>query len=170
MGYENMLSNAMPHLQAWWGYIFPMLYLAGFFCFIVAVINFPKAQMRQQYGRCFLGMAAGVMLLNAPRFLDVLSYTLFNNGSVQDLSYQPPGHPGQIYVQFAVYVVAVVGICAVARGIFMMRRADQDNHELGKALLHWAGGIICINLPEFLRILGVTLGGEVQTTVEMLIG
>lgn len=167
---ENMLSTAMPHVKAWWGYIIVLLYAAGFFCFTAALVNVPKARLKQTYGRCILGMVAGVALLNAPGLLNVLSYTLFSNESVQELSYTPPGHEGQIYVQFAVYVVAVVGLCAIARGILIMRRTDQNNHELSRALIHLAGGIICVNLPQFLRMLGATLGGEVQTTVELLIG
>ncbi|MGL4208170.1 MAG: hypothetical protein ACRCTY_02155 [Candidatus Adiutrix sp.] len=169
--YDNMLSNAMPHLQVWWGYIIIMIYVAGLACIVSALFKFSNSKQQGAYGKTLLSLLVGVLLLNIRPFLDSLAYTVFNSPSAQSMSYVPPAHEGQIYVQFAVYVVGVVGLLAVARGVLILRRTDSTgNGEIGRALIHFAGGILCVNLPEFLRIIGATLGSEVSQTVNALIG
>lgn len=168
--YDNMISNVIVHIKPWWGYIRVMMYLSGLTCVVMSLVHFPKAKLIGTFHRCVLGLVAGVCLLNTPVFLDSLAYTVFNDPSANPMSYAAPKHYGKVYVDFAVYVIGIIGLIGIARGILIFRRMDITNHEMGRALLHLLGGIICVNLPAFLRIMGTSLGGEVASTVNIIIG
>ena len=69
-----------------------------------------------------------VLLLNLPALMDSLSMTVFNQSSEQSLSYSPPSSPGSVYIQFAVYAIATVGLIGIARGLCLMRDTPNQ-HE-----------------------------------------
>lgn len=58
-----------------------------------------------------------VLLLNLPALMYSLSMTVFNQSSEQSLSYSPPSSPGSVYIQFAVYAIATMGVIGIARGL-----------------------------------------------------
>ena len=99
--------------------------------------------------------------------MDSLSMTVFNQSSEQALSYSPPSSPGSIYIQFAVSSIGVIGI---ARGLCLIRDTPNQSMNLSRGLVHLFGGILAVNLVTFLRGLGATVGGDVQTYIANIIG
>ena len=56
--------------------------------------------------------------------------TVFNQSSEQSLSYSPPSSPGEVYIQFAVYAIATVGLIGIARGPVSHAPHTQSTHEI----------------------------------------
>ena len=96
--------------------------------------------------------------------------TVFNQTSEQALSYSPPASPGSVYIQFAVYGIATVGVIGIIRGLCLLRDTPNQAMNFNRCIVHLFGGIIAVNLVTFLRGIGATLGGDVQTTIVKIIG
>ena len=96
--------------------------------------------------------------------------TVFNQTSEQSLSYSPPGHPGSVYIQFAVYAIATVGIIGIARGLCLLRESSRQAMSFSRGIVHIFGGIIAVNLVTFLRGIGATIGGDVQAYIAKILG
>ena len=96
--------------------------------------------------------------------------TVFNQTSEQALSYSPPASPGSVYIQFAVYGIATVGVIGIIRGLCLLRDTPNQAMNFSRCIVHLFGGILAVNLVTFLRGIGGTLGGDVQTTIVKLIG
>jgi hypothetical protein len=96
--------------------------------------------------------------------------TVFNQTSEQTLSYSPPSSPGSVYIQFAVYGIATVGVIGIARGICLLRDTPNQAMNFSRAITHLFGGILAVNLVTFLRGIGATVGGDVQSYIAKIIG
>ena len=51
-----------------------------------------------------------------------------------------------------------------------MRDTPNQPMNLSRGLVHLFGGIIAVNLVTFLRGIGATIGGDVQTYIARIIG
>ena len=102
--------------------------------------------------------------------MDSLAMTVFNQSSEQSLSYTPPSSPGSVYIQFAVYAIATVGVIGIARGLCLMRDTPNQPMQFSRGIVHLFGGIIAVNLVTFLRGIGATIGGDVQAYITKIIG
>ena len=96
--------------------------------------------------------------------------TVFNQTSEQSLSYSPPSSPGSVYIQFAVYAIQTVGLIGIMRGLCLLRDTPNQSMNFSRGIVHLFGGIIAVNLVNFLRGIGATVGGDVQTYVAKIIG
>ena len=96
--------------------------------------------------------------------------TVFNQTSEQSLSYSPPASPGAVYIQFAVYAIQTVGLIGIMRGLCLLRDTPNQSMNFSRGIVHLFGGIIAVNLVSFLRGIGATVGGDVQTYVAKIIG
>ena len=75
-----------------------------------------------------------------------------------------------VELQPAVYAIATVGLIGIARGLCLMRDTPNQPMNLSRGLVHLFGGIIAVNLVTFLRGIGATIGGDVQTYIARIIG
>jgi hypothetical protein len=112
----------------------------------------------------------GVLFLNVPSFLDALSQTFLGQNSIQALSYQPPATEAQTYVQFAVFLTAIVGLIGLGRGLWLLKDSAQSQGFLARGLVHIFGGIVCVNLVETIRLIAQALGGGLPETVRAIFG
>ena len=167
---ENYVANVIPHLQQWWPVIIRLAYLVGV---VFAVVSLAQAvSQKQRFNRTTAVWTfwVAVLLLNLPTLMDSLSMTIFNQTSEQSLSYSPPSSPGSVYIQFAVYSIATVGVIGIARGLCLMRDTPNQAMNFSRGIVHLFGGIIAVNLVTFLRGIGATIGGDVQTYIAKIIG
>jgi hypothetical protein len=119
----------------------------------------------------FITLVAGTLMLNAPSVLDAFSQTFFNQPSAEVLSYRPPEtNPASGYLRLVVLMVALTGLIGVARGLYLMRLSAGEGGGLARAIVHIVGGILCINLVEFIKLLGASLGVDVEVLVSSLLG
>jgi len=167
---DNYVANVIPHLQQWWPVLIRLAYLVGL---VFAIVSFSQAvSQKQRFNRstAVWSLWCAVLLLNLPTLMDSLSMTVFNQSSEQTLSYSPPASPGSVYIQFAVYAIATVGVIGIARGICLLRDTPNQAMNFSRGIVHLFGGIIAVNLVTFLRGIGSTIGGDVQTYIASIIG
>ncbi|MDR2459961.1 MAG: hypothetical protein LBE38_04135 [Deltaproteobacteria bacterium] len=171
MPFDNILSNVLPHLSGWWNAIVVIFYLLGLSLFLFSLARLAATDGRKRpWGELILTLGAGVLLINTPQLLDALASSLFGHSSVKSLSYTPPEHPARVYVQFAFHLIALVGLIGVGRGIILLKDFTIRPGQLGRALTHIFGGILCINLLSTLKMLARTMGGDVESFVTKIIG
>ncbi len=167
---ENYVANVIPHLQQWWPVVIVLAYLIGIAVAMVSLAQSISHKHRFNRSTAVWSLWASVLLLNIPALMDSLAMTVFNQTSEQALSYSPPASPGSVYIQFAVYGIATVGIIGIIRGLCLLRDTPNQSMNLSRCIVHLFGGIIAVNLVTFLRGIGATLGGDVQTTIAKIIG
>ena len=167
---ENYVANVIPHLQQWWPVLITLSYLVGVAFVIVSGVQAISQKQRFNRSTAVWTFWAAVLLLNLPTLMDSLSMTVFNQSSEQALSYTPPSSPGSVYIQFAVYGIATVGVIGIARGICLLRDTPNQAMNLSRGIVHLFGGIIAVNLVTFLRGIGATIGGDVQSYIAKIIG
>lgn len=167
---ENYVANVIPHLQQWWPSLIRLFYLIGIVFGVISLIQAINPKHRFNRGIAGWAFVTGVLLLNFPALMDSLAMTVFNQTSEQTLSYSPPSSPGSVYIQFAVYAIATVGIIGIARGLCLIRHASQQGINFSRGMVHIFGGIIAVNLVTFLRGIGATIGGDVQSYIAKIIG
>jgi hypothetical protein len=166
---QDILSNLIPHLEAWWSVLGVIIAFIGLALLVKGLLGLAS---RVQGGpkSAFVTLICGIVLINAPEFMDVLAQSLFNNDSAQVLSYRPPNHAASGLFRLVVLVVGLTGMIGVARGVYILRLSGGEGGGLPRALVHIAGGILCVNLVDFLRLLAASLGGEVQSIVTSILG
>ncbi len=167
---ENYVANVIPHLQQWWPVIIVLAYLVGIGFAMVSLAQSISHKQRFNRSIAVWTLWAAVLLLNIPAFMDSLSMTVFNQTSEQSLSYSPPASPGAVYIQFAVYAIQTVGLIGIMRGLCLLRDTPNQSMNFSRGIVHLFGGIIAVNLVSFLRGIGATVGGDVQTYVAKIIG
>lgn len=167
---ENYVANVIPHLQQWWPSLIRLFYLIGVIFGVASLIQAISPKHRFNRGVAAWAFVTAVLLLNFPALMDSLAMTVFNQSSEQTLSYSPPASPGSVYIQFAVYAIATVGIIGIARGLCLIRDASRQPMNFPRGIVHIFGGIIAVNLVTFLRGIGATIGGDVQTYIARIIG
>ena len=167
---ENYVANVIPHLQQWWPSLIRIFYLIGVVFGVISMIQAVNPKHRFNRGIAAWAFVTAVLLLNFPALMDSLAMTVFNQSSEQSLSYSPPSHPGSVYIQFAVYAIATVGIIGIARGLCLLRDSARQAMSFSRGIVHIFGGIIAVNLVTFLRGIGATIGGDVQAYIAKIIG
>jgi len=166
----NYIANVIPHLQQWWSAIVMLAYLLGVVFIIVSAAQSISHKHRFNRSTAVWSFWTAVLLLNLPTFMDSLSMTVFNQSSEQSLSYTPPSNPGSIYLQFAVYGIMTVGVIGIVRGISLLRDAPNQAMHMSRGIIHFWGGILAVNIVTFLRGIGATVGGDVQSYISKIIG
>ncbi len=166
----SYVANVIPHLQAWWPVLFILAYFSGFIFFLVSCAQLISHEHRYQRTIAIWSFSRSILLLNIPPFLDALAMTIFNQSSEQSLQYTPPASFGSEYIQFAVFAIALVGLIGIIRGTFLLRSTAQQASHFYSGLVHMCGGILAVNLVTFLRGIGATIGGDVQTYITTIIG
>lgn len=167
---ENYVANVIPHLQHWWLVINRLAYLVGLGFAVVSLTQAISHKHRFNRSVAAWTFVSAVLLLNLPALMDSLAMTVFNESSEQALSYGPPESPGSVYIQFAVYAIATVGLIGIAHGLCLMRDTPNQAMNFSRGVVHLFGGIIAVNLVTFLRGIGATIGGDVQTYIAKIIG
>ena len=171
MPHDSIIESLLPHLQAWWGTITVILTLCGFILFFSVLAGMGSRRPGgRPAGRQILALICAAFLINSHGFLDVLASTLFGGSSVTSLSYRAPAHPARQYIQFAVYLTALVGLIGIGRGILILKDYDREPGRLGTALAHIFGGILCVNLVTTLKVIGRSMGREVLDLITAVTG
>lgn len=167
---ENYVANVIPHLQLWWPAVIVLAYAVGVGLAVLSLVRMAGRAQRGGRGTAYFTFVSAVLLLNLPAFMDSLSLTVFNQTSEQTLSYAPPSSPGSVYIQFALYAIMTVGVIGIIRGICLLRDSPNQAMSFSRGIVHIVGGIIAVNLVTFLRGIGATVGGDVQTYIARIIG
>ncbi len=167
---ENYVENVIPHLQTWWPVLISLAYLIGIAFAFISLVQAISHKHRFNRSVAVWTFWCAVLLLNLPTLMDSLAMTVFNQSSEQTLSYSPPSSQGSVYIQFAVYAIATVGLVSIVRGLCLLRDTPNQAMNFSRGIVHLFGGIIAVKLVTFLRGIGATVGGDVETYITTILG
>lgn len=179
MGEEinQMIARIIPQLQRFWLPILIISVLMGMTLIIIGLYRFAGAGNRAgSYYRSPLGLSAvmviaGIVLVNIPAALDTITISTMQQTSMQDLSYVPPQTMGRSYIQLAVYLIQIIGLCGFIRGWNLMAKiGNRGDSAFWKATAHIIGGAWAVNIIGFFHMLGLSFGGPIQDAVSFTLG
>lgn len=165
-----VLQSLIPILQAWWPAIILLGELIGFVMIIFGLIR-SASRHDKSTGGILWSIIPGLFLVNFLSFLDVVAQSFFANASATGLGYTPPGNNAtSVYIQFAVYVVMLVGAAGVVQGAILLKRAGEDGRLVGTAITHLVGGTFGVNIVQFAALVSKSMGPAVSSAVSSLMG
>jgi hypothetical protein len=167
---DTVMERIIPLIAAWWEPVITIFYFLGVVLVVASVVQLPNPQNKYKLSKVILTGIAGILLLNLPELMDSLSYTIFNTGSEHTLSYSPPSHPGSVYVKFAIYAVKFIGLLGIGRGCWLLRDNANGQAQVMRGAVHFVGGILAVNIVQFINLLGESIGGDTQSTITAIIG
>lgn len=176
MGQEinQMIERLIPQLQQFWTLIFLIAVLMGLTLAGGGLYRLAKSGGRVGAGSPGMPKTmvfSGIMIMNVPAVLDTLSMSTLNEPSVQALSYIPPESAGKMYIQLAVYLIQIIGLCAILRGWNQMDKINRaGDAAFTKASAHIIAGFMDVNIVEWFRVFGFTFGGPIQDAVQFTFG
>jgi uncharacterized membrane protein HdeD (DUF308 family) len=162
---QSMLVNFAEQVPNLMRLMTAIAYVMGLYFVIHGIILLKHAgEMRTQMSHehhltkpiAFIGVGAALIYL--PTTVQVGLSTFWANPNpygyleMQDQWFQ--------FINVCFLIVQFVGALAVIRGLVMLK--DLGGHGgqggMGKALTHIIGGILCINIYQFVQVIMVTLG------------
>ncbi len=165
---ESLLERLVPVFQAWWTPLFIIAYFLGAILVFSGLLQFIGPYSKDRKATIIFTLFAGILLLNFPTLMDSLAYTIFNASSEQTLSYSPPNHEGSSYIKIAVWAIMCIGVVGIIRACTLLIGKHHGQPQIGRSIVYFIGGIICVNYVQFMHLLGSTFGGEVESTINFV--
>ena len=167
----NILSSAAP----WWNTIMIIAYLIGFGLVITGLYKVAQAaQGRNATGATASGLSPvffGSLMLALPTVMNMMTVTFFNAPAPSSaLSYAPSGSEevGD-HIRFVVMVLHFVGVYAIIKALYNLSMMGEGRGgELSAAMWQLAGGAIALRIDLFMGMLGLAVGGVMQSVVGKL--
>lgn len=174
----NILKNLIPHLQAFWDPIIHFAWMIGVFLIIGGTAVVGRMRANPAYAQKavipIMTILVGFLLINVASSMDTATWTLFQVNAPTGLSYMPPNPASveSVYVQFAVYVVQLVGAFGFIYGIMIWRRLGDGSgqYSFWRGLTHVIGGTLSLNVVVFAHYLGSSMGAQVNSVLTSIIG
>jgi len=166
---DVMLENINTQLPYLYALISGGVYIFGIVIFIrgvsklreVAESSSGRAQ-RSSLTEPLAHMILGVALIYLPTSMDVMLATVYGTSAITPYSgYGPTGGSFNEMAQVIINIVQFVGFIAFVRGLILFHRLGTGQAQQGtfnKGFTHLIGGIIAINVVQFINIIGNTLG------------
>lgn len=158
-------SEAVPNLMR---LVTALAYVMGFFFIIKGVMELKhfgesRSMMSQEHsiGKPVMLLVIGTMLLYLPASVRTGLSTFWTTPN--PYGYLPSSSDDSNWTDLgsaAFMVIQLVGTIAFIKGLLMMRHATGHGQPdtFSKALAHIIGGVLCINLYQFLQAIFETLG------------
>jgi hypothetical protein len=167
---NQMIERIIPQLQKFWLPILLFSVLMGLSLMTIGLCRQAAAGNRVGFQRSPLSVnmvlvLIGFVLINVPAALDTISLSTLQQPSMQELSYMPPAGIGRLYIQLAVYIIQLVGLCAFVRGWGLMRDFGS-RRVFGRSAAHIIGGVWAVNIIVFWQMCGKSAGGPIQEAVQ----
>ena len=162
----------MAALSPWWDTLMILSYLIGFILVVIALFDIVK-EGREGGGIkvATIGFFSGVFLLSLPALMNVFAQTVFSTNAPSSLSYASPAGSGYAdVVNLAVTVVMLVGLFGYIKSFFLFRESARDGSKFVLGIWHVIGATLAVNIVQLLNVIGVTVGGSLQSMISNVIG
>lgn len=107
-------------------------------------------------------MFAGILLLILPFTVTTALRAFWGEGQTSPLAYVGSGqHDIDVYIPVVLMLVRVVGVGAIMRACFMISKTGGHGGQpgqLGKALIHLFGGILCVHVMGTVTLIKTIFG------------
>ncbi len=118
-----------------------------------------------------LGLVFGAAMINIGYSADIISNSIFMSVSSTGFSYTPKSSgPLGEYSTFVMYAMALLGLYGLGRGLYQLSKVAEEKKGLASGITHVVGGILCLNLDLLLNAAGSSMGGVVQSVVNVITG
>lgn len=162
---QTMLENiadAVPNLMR---LITAIAYVMGIYIIISGVILLKhvgemRTQMSHEHhiSKPLIMIVCGAMLTYLPTAVQVTTSTFWKDPS--PIAYQPSSDQYFQFINICFIIVQFVGALAFIRGLIILSHAGagggQDSFK--KGVVHIVGGILAINIYQFVQVIMITLG------------
>lgn len=106
-----------------------------------------------------LMLIAGISLLCFPLFIKTALINFWSTSS--PLKYQGPLSNWELLIPPIIVFVRLIGVAAFIRGLVLFSRCGSTQTPpgmMGKALLHFMGGLLCVHILGTMRLLKSIIG------------
>lgn len=184
---QNLLAG--DHIEVW---SVTISYIAFFLGLLFVIVGICKATQDNRYeggqGKRITGatlsIVVGIFLMSLQAFIVSLTETIFNITSTGDFNYgfdssvditnsftaAAGAGPEAIYIEFAVYILQILGLLSVIKGATLFRTAHLNSQNAAGGTWHLIGGTIALNFPTFMQVVGDSAGPDVQAVMGRLFG
>lgn len=172
----HIFTNLVNNFAGWWSVFEGFAYLAGFVLVIIGIYRIAHATQGVYAKSVGGGTLAGALpaicgagLLALPEVMSMLTYTVFEASAPRNaLAYLPnaTGEAGSAAIRFAIFVIHMVGLYAVIKGIMLMARAHEDREAFAAGAWMIIGGAIALRIDLFAGWFSGQAGGAFQSVVE----
>jgi len=166
---EQMLENINTQMPYLWRFVFGLSYISGVFMvfrgiYHLKVYGDPHSMMsgNKDLKPALITLFVGVLFIFLPSTIEVSLTTVF--GTNTPMAYPTSTPVDQSFSEIGqtiVYIVQFLGAVAIFRGIVFMHRLGAGQAQqgtFGKAITHFIGGTLCLNIVGAANIMGSTLG------------
>lgn len=173
---SEIIVNIIEQLNALWG---PVQIVALFVGYLLVGLGLFWFAMSSDSSRgispysCLMMIVAGIILVSFDSFLQISSYSVFEQSSNLDtLGYTSEGSSGmwERYSSLGFAILKFLGLIAGFKGIYTMYSMTEDkNSSVFTVVMYMALAIIGLNFPHFLEIVGNSLGGVVESSIDKVL-
>lgn len=179
----QMVTNLMKELGGQNGPFFTfflaLMIIIGLILVGVGIVGLTRQDTPK--GGAIATIIVGTALIGFEKTLDVLTMSVFEEQSHAAIVSEATGEgssklteTAKMFISFAVFMVQVVGCCALYRGLKTIADVSltrQRQPEMMRAAwIFIVMGVICINIVWTLQLLANTMGTEGQKYFDMLLG
>lgn len=168
-----MLTNLVKAISAYWMVFHNFALVIGMTLVVSSLYAFTK-NSREGGGMkmAIMGFVAGIFLISIDATISAFSWTILDSAPDKAMSYTPASGGANAYgltVQFAVYVVQLVGFYGLIKGMYLLRESGQDRSKFPVAIVHMIGGILSINAVTLLNTAASSIGGTFQQVITQIL-
>jgi len=173
---SEIVVNIIEQLNALWEPVKIVAILIGYlligFGLFWFAMSADKSRGVSPYS-CLMMLIAGFILVSLDSFLQISSYSLFEQSSNLDaLGYSNQGTSG-VWEKYSVLGFAVMkflGLIAGIKGIYTMYSMTESQQDsVFSVILFLFLAVVGLNFPHFLDIVGNSLGGVVETSIDKVL-
>lgn len=172
----EMLANIIGILDSFWEPVKVVAIFLGYLLVGIGLFCFAMSQDRssgQSMYSSIMMMIAGFFLVSLDAFLDVAGKSLLDeNSDLSTLGYSSDSASGgpDLVLVFVFAVVKFLGLIAGIKGIWTLySQTEQRNSSMFTAVMYLLLAVIGLNMPHFLDMLGTSLGGVAETTIDKVL-
>ena len=171
------IINIIETLNALWGPIKIFAILIGYLLVGIGLFSFAMS-MHDKYSvssyASFMMIITGFMLVSIDAFLTTASYSLFDQSSELDVfGYTGADASSSIGHKYTILVFAILkflGLIAGIKGIYTLYSQSKDEKQsIFTAIMFLIVAVIGLNFPHFLDMIGATLGGTAQVSIDRIL-
>ena len=163
----EVMENISEFISVWWTPIIFMTFVIGIPIFYVGLVSLTK-EGKRSFGIACLAISG--FLFNINGFLNMMSFTFFNEAAPDGLYYISTSTEYSIVMTMTIRGIQLFGLIATVRSLFYLKdyANEQKSNLLYTGLGFFVGGITCTNIITFLKFVGNVAGGEVQYIIQLL--
>lgn len=163
---QDMLVNIAKQVPSLMRLVTAIAYVLGMYFIIHGIIKLKHAgEMRTQMSRehSLMGpiimLSVGAMLLYLPSSVQVGMSTFWTDPN--PYAYLKQKDQWSDFINVCFTIVQLIGTIAFIRGLVLISHLGSGSGQHGtmsKGMTHIIGGILCINIYEFIKVITATLG------------